>query len=123
MPFPNAVAALRLPLPPSLRLPSIQSLKVPLRWPQLRLPPTLPSAPGPSRRLIPLPVSTATVVLLLVVPMVLNRIHVAGLPVAVATPAAALTVAQLRQLARAAGFRALARSGRRADLLAALALA
>jgi hypothetical protein len=41
----------------------------------------------------------------------------------VATPAAALTVAQLRQLARAAGFRALARSGRRADLLAALALA
>jgi len=56
-------------------------------------------------------------------PMVLDRIHVAGLPVAVATPAAALTVVQLRQLARAAGHRALARSGRRADLLAALALA
>ena len=71
MPFSNAVAALRLPLPPSLRLPSIQSLKVPLRWPQLRLPPKLPSAPGPSRRVIPLPVSTATVVLLLVVPTVL----------------------------------------------------
>lgn len=38
-------------------------------------------------------------------------------------PAAALTVVQLRQLARAAGHRALARSGRRVDLLAALALA
>ena len=55
--------------------------------------------------------------------MVSDRIHVAGLPVAVATPATALTVVQLRQLARAAGHRALARSGRRADLLAALALA
>ena len=33
----------------------------------------------------------------------------------------ALTVAQLRQLARAAGHRALARSGRRAELLLALA--
>jgi hypothetical protein len=32
-----------------------------------------------------------------------------------------LTVTELRQLARAAGFRSLARSGRRADLLAALA--
>jgi hypothetical protein len=71
VPFPNAVAALRLPIPSSLRLPSIQSLKVPLRWPQLRLPPTLPSAPGPSRRPIVLPVSTAAVVLLLVVPTVL----------------------------------------------------
>ena len=38
-------------------------------------------------------------------------------------PAAALTVVQLRQMARAAGHRALARSGRRVDLLAALALA
>jgi uncharacterized membrane protein YphA (DoxX/SURF4 family) len=56
-------------------------------------------------------------------PMVPDRTHVAGLPVAVATPAAALTVVQLRQLARAAGHRALARSGRRADLLAVLALA
>jgi len=37
--------------------------------------------------------------------------------------AAALTVIELRQMARAAGHRALARSGRRADLLAALALA
>lgn len=55
--------------------------------------------------------------------MVSDRIHVTGLSVAVATPAAALTVVQLRQLARAAGFRALARSGRRADLLAALELA
>jgi hypothetical protein len=55
--------------------------------------------------------------------MVSDRTHVAGLPVAVATPAVALTVVQLRQLARAAGHRALARSGRRADLLAALALA
>jgi hypothetical protein len=36
---------------------------------------------------------------------------------------ASLTVAQLRQLARAAGHRTLARSGRRADLLAVLALA
>jgi hypothetical protein len=71
VPFPNAVAALRLPIPLSLRLPSIQGLKVPLRWPQLRLPPQLPSAPGPSRRRIPLPVSTAAVVLLLVVPSVL----------------------------------------------------
>ena len=35
----------------------------------------------------------------------------------------ALPVRELRQLARAAGHRALARSGRRADLLAALALA
>jgi hypothetical protein len=34
-----------------------------------------------------------------------------------------LTVRELRLLARAAGHRALARSGRRADLLAALALA
>jgi hypothetical protein len=42
-------------------------------------------------------------------------------PVAVAP--AAMTVRQLRQLARQAGHRALARSGRRADLLAALALA
>jgi hypothetical protein len=57
------------------------------------------------------------------IPMVSDRILVAGLPVAVRTPAAALTVVQLRQLARAAGHRALARSGRRADLLAALALA
>jgi hypothetical protein len=57
------------------------------------------------------------------VAMVSDRILVAGLPVAMETPAAALTVVQLRQLARAAGHRALARSGRRADLLAALALA
>ena len=34
-----------------------------------------------------------------------------------------LTVAQLRSMARAAGYRTLARSGRRADLLAALAMA
>ena len=47
-------------------------------------------------------------------------------PAAVASmeaPAAALTVVQLRQMARAAGHRALARSGRRVDLLAALSLA
>lgn len=36
---------------------------------------------------------------------------------------ATLPVRELRQLARAAGHRALARNGRRADLLAALALA
>jgi hypothetical protein len=36
-------------------------------------------------------------------------------------PLASLTVRELRLQARAAGFRALARSGRRADLLAALA--
>jgi hypothetical protein len=36
---------------------------------------------------------------------------------------ASLTVAQLRTMARAAGLRSLARSGRRADLLAALGLA
>jgi len=41
----------------------------------------------------------------------------------VAAAQAALTVVQLRQMARAAGFRGLARNGRRADLLAALALA
>jgi hypothetical protein len=38
-------------------------------------------------------------------------------------PLDSLTVRELRLQARAAGFRALARSGRRADLLAALALA
>ena len=38
-------------------------------------------------------------------------------------PLDCLTVAELRLQARAAGHRALARSGRRADLLAALALA
>jgi hypothetical protein len=45
-------------------------------------------------------------------------------PAAVAplVPAAALTVIELRQLARQHGHRVLARSGRRADLLAALAL-
>jgi hypothetical protein len=52
--------------------------------------------------------------------MVADCCLVAGCPVAVPTPAAALTVVQLRQLARQAGHRALARSGRRADLLAAL---
>jgi len=71
VPFSNAVAALRLPSPPPLRLPSIQSLKAPFRWPELRFPQKLPSAPGPSRRSIPLPLSAATVVLLLVVPAVL----------------------------------------------------
>jgi hypothetical protein len=59
----------------------------------------------------------------------------AAAPVALAAPAAvaavardwagrpldSLTVRELRLQARAAGFRALARSGRRADLLAALA--
>ena len=51
-------------------------------------------------------------------------------PVAVATVADLLdcrmdymTVAQLRQVARAAGHRSLARSGRRSELVAALALA
>jgi hypothetical protein len=53
----------------------------------------------------------------------------AAAPMALAAPAPApvalapLTVVQLRQLARQAGHRALARSGRRADLLAVLALA
>ena len=43
-------------------------------------------------------------------------------PAAIAAPPlASLTVAQLRKLARAAGHRQLARSGRRADLLAVLA--
>jgi hypothetical protein len=46
-------------------------------------------------------------------------------PATVAPPVAvaSLPVRELRQLARAAGHRALARNGRRADLLAALALA
>ncbi len=45
-------------------------------------------------------------------------------PAPVVAAAAALTVAELRQMARAAGLpRSLTRSGRRADLLAALALA
>ena len=55
---------------------------------------------------------------------------VAPVPVAVATVAELLdcrldymTVAELRQVARAAGHRSLARSGRRAELVAALALA
>ena len=49
----------------------------------------------------------------------------AAAPMAAAQPAPAprLTVVQLRQMARAAGHRDLARSGRRADLLAALAMA
>lgn len=38
-----------------------------------------------------------------------------------APPLAALTVGELRHLARSAGLRSLARSGRRADLLEALA--
>ena len=44
----------------------------------------------------------------------------ASMPAA-SLPVNSLTVAQLRILARQAGFRGLARSGRRADLLAALA--
>ena len=71
MPFSNAVAALRLPKPPHLRLPSIRRPKLLYRWPRLRLPPNWPSAPRAPRLWIPLPVSTATVVLLLVAPAVL----------------------------------------------------
>ena len=70
MPFSNAVAALRLPKP-DLRLPSIRRPKLLDRWPRLRLPPNWPSAPRAPRLWIPLPVSTATVVLLLVAPAVL----------------------------------------------------
>jgi len=44
----------------------------------------------------------------------------ASMPAA-SLPVNGLTVAQLRIMARSAGYRALARSGRRADLLAALA--
>ena len=44
----------------------------------------------------------------------------ASMPAA-SLPVNSLTVAQLRILARQAGYRTLARSGRRADLLAALA--
>jgi hypothetical protein len=63
------LAALRFPCPPNLRLPAIQRLQVPLRWsPLLR---KWASAPGPSGRSIPLPITTVTVVLLLVVPAVL----------------------------------------------------
>jgi hypothetical protein len=49
---------------------------------------------------------------------------VLALPAATAEPMAALedlTVVQLRQMARAAGHKALARSGRKADLLQVLA--
>ena len=46
-----------------------------------------------------------------------------ALPPAAAPPLASLRVIELRQLARAAGLATLARSGRRADLLEALALA
>jgi hypothetical protein len=42
------------------------------------------------------------------------------LPIIAAPPLASLTVAKLRKLARQAGHRALARSGRKADLLAVL---
>jgi hypothetical protein len=48
---------------------------------------------------------------------------VAPATVAPLVAVASLPVRELRQLARAAGHRALARNGRRADLLAALALA
>ena len=71
MPFPNALAALRLPTPPQLRLRAIQHLQVPLRWPELRLPRKWLSAPGPTRPPIPLPITTATAVLLLLIPAVL----------------------------------------------------
>lgn len=71
MPFLNPLAALRFPCPPNLRLPAIQRFQVPLRWPQLRLPLKWASAPGPSGRSIPLPITTATVVMLLVLPAVL----------------------------------------------------
>jgi hypothetical protein len=46
----------------------------------------------------------------------------ASMPAA-SLPVNSLTVAQLRVMARSAGYRTLARSGRRAELLAALALA
>lgn len=42
------------------------------------------------------------------------------LPTIAAPPLASLKVTELRQLARQAGYRALARSGRKADLLAVL---
>ena len=45
----------------------------------------------------------------------------ASMPAATLPAVNGLTVAQLRILARSAGYRTLARSGRRADLLAALA--
>jgi hypothetical protein len=68
------------------------------------------------------------------VPVVALALTVAGYRPAPAAPAtvaavaplvtgASLPVRELRQLARAAGHRALARNGRKADLLAALALA
>jgi hypothetical protein len=44
-----------------------------------------------------------------------------ALPAATAQPLEALTVVQLRQMARAAGHKQLARSGRKADLLQVLA--
>ena len=71
MPFSNAVAALRLPKPPHLRFPSIRRPKMLFRWPRLRLPPNWPSAPRAPRLWIPLPVSTVSMLLLLVAPAVL----------------------------------------------------
>ena len=71
MPFPNAEAALRLPCPPNLRLPAIQRLQVPFRWVHLRLPLKRPTGPGSSRRHLPLPITLATVVVLLGLPTVL----------------------------------------------------
>ncbi len=71
MPFPNALAALPLPCPPNLRLPAIERLQVPFRWAQLRLPLKGPTGPGPSRHRVPLPITLATVLVLLGLPAVL----------------------------------------------------
>jgi hypothetical protein len=61
------------------------------------------AAPAPAAALVALAADPAGV-------LPTGRMALVGLP-----------VVELRRLARAAGFRALARSGRRADLLAALA--
>jgi hypothetical protein len=71
VPFPNALAALPLSRQPNLRLPAIQRLQVPFRWAHLRLPLKGPTGAGPSRRPFPLPITFATVVVLLMVPAVL----------------------------------------------------
>ena len=71
MPSSNTLAALRFPSLPNLRFPAFQRIKGSLRWPPLRLSVTWPSAPGPKGSPIPLPITTATLVILLVVPTVL----------------------------------------------------
>lgn len=54
-------------------------------------------------------------------PARVQRLAPASLPTIAAPPLESLTVAQLRQMARAAGHRKIARSGRRAELLQVLA--